>query len=74
MPQGNPTLVPKLKTYPVPGGDRSGSFIAWDAGTGEIKWSNEEKFSGGGALATAGGIVFYGTVEGYLKAVDDPNW
>ena len=23
-----------------------------------------------GALATAGGIVFYGTLEGYLKAVD----
>ena len=24
----------------------------------------------GGALATAGGVVFYGTLEGYLKAVD----
>jgi len=23
-----------------------------------------------GALATAGGVVFYGTLEGYLKAVD----
>ena len=48
-----------------------GNFIAWDAGTGEIKWSNEEKFSvWSGALATAGGIVFYGTLEGFLKAVD----
>ncbi len=26
--------------------------------------------SGRGALATAGGVVFYGTLEGYLKAVD----
>ena len=26
--------------------------------------------AGIGALATAGGVVFYGTLEGYLKAVD----
>src|SRR5262249_635860 len=34
-------------------------------------WSNKELFSvWSGALATAGGVVFYGTLEGYLKAVD----
>jgi glucose dehydrogenase len=34
-------------------------------------WSNKEPFSvWSGALATAGGVVFYGTLEGYLKAVD----
>ena len=39
--------------------------------TGKIAWSNKEQFSAwGGALATAGGVVFYGTLEGYLKAVD----
>jgi alcohol dehydrogenase (cytochrome c) len=27
----------------------------------------------GGALATAGGLVFYGTLDGYLKAVDAEN-
>ena len=33
-----------------------------------------EKFSvWSGALATAGGIVFYGTLEGYLKAVDEKD-
>ena len=48
-----------------------GAFIAWDASKGEIKWSNPERFSvWSGALATAGDIVFYGTLEGYLKAVD----
>jgi glucose dehydrogenase len=26
-----------------------------------------------GALATAGGIVFYGTLEGYIKAVDEKD-
>jgi glucose dehydrogenase len=34
-------------------------------------WSDPEPFSvWSGALATAGDIVFYGTLEGYLKAVD----
>ena len=48
-----------------------GNFIAWDATTGEIKWSLPEQFSvWSGALATAGDVVFYGTLEGYLKAVD----
>jgi glucose dehydrogenase len=33
--------------------------------------SNKEQFSvWSGALATAGNVVFYGTLEGYLKAVD----
>ena len=68
---GQPYVGATLKMYPAPGGDHMGNFIAWDAGTGEIKWSNEEKFSvWSGALATAGNVVFYGTLEGYLKAVD----
>jgi len=51
-----------------------GNFIAWDAGTGKIAWSKPEKFSvWSGALATAGGIVFYGTLEGYIKAVDEKD-
>ncbi len=60
-----------LAMYPAPGGDHMGNFIAWDAGSGKIVWSNPELFSvWSGALATAGGVVFYGTLEGYLKAVD----
>src|SRR5207237_8677243 len=47
------------------------AFIAWDGKTGKIVWSLPEQFSvWSGALATAGGVVFYGTLEGYLKAVD----
>ena len=42
---GQPYVGATLKMYPAPGGDHMGNFIAWDAGTGEIKWSNEEKFS-----------------------------
>lgn len=48
-----------------------GNFTAWDAAKREIMWSKSEPFSvWSGALATAGDIVFYGTLEGYLKAVD----
>jgi lanthanide-dependent methanol dehydrogenase len=60
-----------LSMYPPPGQTNMGNFIAWDGKTGKIVWSDPELFSAwGGALATAGGVVFYGTLEGYLKAVD----
>lgn len=60
-----------LTMYPAPGGTHLGNFIAWDARTGKIKWSNPERFSvWSGALATASDLVFYGTLEGYLKAID----
>ena len=53
------------------GSTNLGNFIAWDATKGEIIWSLPEPFSvWSGALATAGDVVFYGTLEGYLKAVD----
>ena len=68
---GQPYVGATLSMYPAPGGDHLGNFIAWDADKGEIVWSNPEPFSvWSGALATAGGVVFYGTLEGYLKAVD----
>jgi glucose dehydrogenase len=68
---GQPYVGATLTMYPAPGGDHLGNFIAWDAGKGEIVWSKEEPFSvWSGALATAGDVVFYGTLEGYLKAVD----
>jgi PQQ-dependent dehydrogenase (methanol/ethanol family) len=57
--------------FPPKGETNMGNFIAWDGKTGKIVWSNKELFSAwGGALATAGNVVFYGTLEGYLKAVD----
>src|ERR1700730_18016375 len=57
--------------YPPAGETNMGNFIAWDARTGKIVWSVKEQFSvWSGALATSGGVVFYGTLEGYLKAVD----
>jgi PQQ-dependent dehydrogenase (methanol/ethanol family) len=68
---GQPYVGATLAMFPAPGGTHMGNFIAWDAGTGKIVWSKPEKFSvWSGALTTAGGVVFYGTLEGYLKAVD----
>ena len=68
---GQPYVGATLSMYPAPGGTHLGNFIAWDAGEGEIVWSLPEPFSvWSGALSTSGGVVFYGTLEGYLKAVD----
>ena len=68
---GQPYVGATLSMYPPQGDKHLGNFIAWDASKGKIVWSIPEKFSvWSGALATAGGVVFYGTLEGYLKAVD----
>ncbi|MCG7363436.1 methanol/ethanol family PQQ-dependent dehydrogenase [Roseomonas sp. ACRSG] len=68
---GQPYVGATLSMYPPKGSDNMGNFIAWDASAGKIVWSKPERFSvWSGALATAGDIVFYGTLEGYLKAVD----
>jgi len=68
---GQPYVGATLSMYPPEGDSHMGNFIAWDNIKGEIKWSIPEQFSvWSGALATAGDVVFYGTLEGYLKAVD----
>ena len=68
---GQPYVGATLSMYPPPGEKNMGNFIAWDAAAGKIVWSKPERFSvWSGALATAGNVVFYGTLEGYLKAVD----
>jgi PQQ-dependent dehydrogenase (methanol/ethanol family) len=69
---GQPYIGATLSMYPAPNSHGGmGNFIAWDAAKGEIVWSKPEQFSvWSGALATDGDVVFYGTLEGYLKAVD----
>ena len=67
---GQPYVGAIVRMFPGPGGNR-GAFLAWDPVTGKIMWSDKENLAAyGGALATAGDIVFYGTMEGWLKAVD----
>ncbi len=67
---GQPYVGAIVRMFPGPGGHR-GRFIAWDPMTGTVKWEIKENLAAyGGALTTAGGLVFYGTMEGWLKAVD----
>jgi alcohol dehydrogenase (cytochrome c) len=73
---GQPFVNANLTMYPAgavmkDGTDNMGNFIAWDADKGKIKWSIPEQWSvWSGVLTTAGDVVFYGTLEGYAKAVD----
>ncbi len=73
---GQPYVNAVLNMFPAgkvtgDGTNNLGNFIAWDAGTGKIKWSIPERFSvWSGALATAGDVVFYGTLDGYVKCID----
>lgn len=63
-----------LWMYPGPKGDREnylglGQIKAYNAISGEYKWEKMERFSvWGGTMATAGNLVFYGTLDGFIKA------
>jgi lanthanide-dependent methanol dehydrogenase len=69
---GQPYVGATLTMFPTPNSHGGmGNFIAWDASQGKIVWTKPERFSvWSGALTTDGGVTFYGTLEGYLKAVD----
>ena len=67
---GTPFIGLNAPYKPGPGGNL-GALIAWDAGAGKKIWEIKEKYPvWSGALATAGGVVFYGTLDGWFKAVD----
>jgi lanthanide-dependent methanol dehydrogenase len=67
--QGQPYVGAIVVSHAGPGGNR-GEFLAWDPTTGKKVWGIKEGLSAwGGALATGGDVVFYGTMEGWLKAV-----
>lgn len=68
--EGTPFLGANIKMYPGSGGHR-GALGAWDPVARVRVWSRRESFpAGGGALATAGDLVFYGTLDGWFNAVD----
>jgi lanthanide-dependent methanol dehydrogenase len=67
---GTPYDGMQMKRYPAPGGNW-GEFMAWDPLTGKKVWAIKEKFmTMSGVLATAGDLVFYGTADGWFRAVD----
>jgi PQQ-dependent dehydrogenase (methanol/ethanol family) len=70
---GTPYVGVNNKMYGGPGGDR-GVLTAWDVGAGRKRWAIPERFPvWSGTLATGGDVVFYGTMDGWFKAVDARN-
>jgi PQQ-dependent dehydrogenase (methanol/ethanol family) len=77
---GQPYVGATLNIYPAKANVKTGeaeekihmgSFTAWDPTTGKIVWQIDEPFSlWSGMVSTAGDVVIYGTLEGYLKVRD----
>jgi PQQ-dependent dehydrogenase (methanol/ethanol family) len=69
---GTPYLGASVRMYPGPGGYQ-GEFMAWDVAHAKKVWSIKEKdfpvYSG--VLSTGGDLAFYGTMDGWFRAVDD---
>lgn len=67
---GTPYLGAEARYYAEPGA-RRGRFTAWDPLARKPVWTITEDFPlWSGALVTASGVVFYGTMDGIFKAVD----
>lgn len=71
---GTPYLGASVKMYPGPGGYQ-GELIAWDVQNAKPAWSvkdpNFPMYSG--VISTAGDVVFYGTMDGWFRALDARN-
>jgi lanthanide-dependent methanol dehydrogenase len=67
---GTPYVGEDVKMYAGPGGYR-GLVTAWDPIAGKKAWELQEHFPvWSGTLVTASDLVFYGTMDGWFKAVD----
>jgi PQQ-dependent dehydrogenase (methanol/ethanol family) len=67
---GTPFVGMNVKMYAGPGGNR-GFFTAWDPVNKRPAWQIKEDLPAwSGALVTAGDVVFYGTMDGWFKALD----
>ena len=67
---GTPYWGADMTRHPGPGGNY-GEFIAWDAATGRKVWGIKERFLVySGVLVTGSDLAFYGTVDGWFRAVN----
>ncbi len=70
---GTPFVGMNVRMYAGPGGNR-GIMSAWDPATAKTVWSTDEMFPvWSGTVVTAGDVVFYGTMDGWFKALDAKN-
>jgi PQQ-dependent dehydrogenase (methanol/ethanol family) len=75
---GTPYVGASVVYKPGPGGHR-GQVTAWDPGAAKAAWVVKEPFPvWSGTVVTAGDVVFYGTMDGWFKAVHaktgEPLW
>jgi lanthanide-dependent methanol dehydrogenase len=67
---GTPYVGADVHMKPGPGGNR-GELTAWDPVNRKAVWQVKEPFPiWSGTVVTAGGLVFYGSMDGWFKAVD----
>ena len=67
---GQPWAGASITMQPGPEGVMGG-FMAWDGWQGKRIWYKQEAYPvWSGALATAGRLVFYGTLDRWFKALD----
>jgi PQQ-dependent dehydrogenase (methanol/ethanol family) len=67
---GTPYVGALVHMKPGPGGNR-GELTAWDPVQRRPAWAVKENFPiWSGTVVTAGDIVFYGTMDGWFKAVN----
>ena len=71
---GFPYVGATLSMFPADHGNIRGKLIAFDAVSGQTKWAVNEQFQVySGPLTTDAGVLFYGTLDGWFKAVDQSN-
>ena len=71
---GFPYVGAILSMYPADHGNTRGRLIAYDSVSGQTKWSVDDMFQVySGPLTTDGDVVFYGTLDGWFKAVDEAS-
>ena len=69
---GFPYVGALLNMFPAEHGDTRGRLFAFDSVTGETKWAINDMFQDySGPLTTDGGVLFYGTLDGWFRAVDE---
>jgi alcohol dehydrogenase (cytochrome c) len=66
---GTPFVGNSIGLYPA--GTNMGALVAWNPALGQVAWSDPEPLAlYGGVMATAGNLVFYGTLDKHFKAVN----
>jgi lanthanide-dependent methanol dehydrogenase len=71
---GFPYVGAILSMYPADHGNVRGRLIAYDTVSGQTKWTADDTWQVySGPLTTDGDVIFYGTLDGWFKAVDEDS-